>query len=215
MGHGSQRLRIAELDPLGRFHRPLGLSSSLRLLGLGFLGRTTRHIERLLSKHIFCQHPTDIVCAIGLDFPNYDDSLAQTIVARAGGSSGEGVGGLPAYLQIRATSVGPGRLVCELPVTEELLNPFGAAHGGVVSALVDHVLGAVCMPVIERGAWPATLEYKLNFLAPARVGTMVAEASIVSMSRRTAVVRVDVSNDGRPICVAQGAVAIMAPRPGA
>jgi uncharacterized protein (TIGR00369 family) len=129
-------------------------------------------------------------------------------VARAG----EVGGGLPGYLGITATSVGPGRLTCELHVTRELLNPFGAAHGGVVSALVDHVLGAVCMPVIERGAWPATLEYKLNFLAPARMGTMVADATIVSMSKRTAVVRIDVTNDGRPICVAQGAVAIMPPR---
>src|ERR1700756_5279229 len=106
-------------------------------------------------------------------------------------------GGLPGSRGIRTTAVEPGRLTCELPVTEELLNPFGAAHGGVVSALIDHVLGAVCLPVIERGAWPATLEYKVNFLAPARVGPMVAESTIISMSKRTAVVRVDVVNDGR------------------
>jgi uncharacterized protein (TIGR00369 family) len=150
------------------------------------------------------------VTAIAADFPNFDPVLAETMVAQTAGAAG----GLPGYLRIATTSAGPGRLTCELPVTEDLLNPFGAAHGGVVSALVDHVLGAVCLPVIERGAWPATLEFKLNFLAPARVGTMVAEATIVSLSKRTAVVRVDVTNGGRPICAAQGAVAIMAPRSG-
>jgi len=127
-------------------------------------------------------------------------------------SAGQAGGGLPAYLKITTTSVEPGRLTCELPITEELLNPFGAAHGGVVSALIDHALGAVCFPVIPRGSWPATQEFKLNFTAPARPGPMVAEAQIVSMSKRTAIVRIDVSNLGRLVCAAQGTVAIMAPK---
>ena len=142
------------------------------------------------------------------EFPLFDATLADQVVGAPSGA----VGGLPAYLGIRNVSMAPGRLVCELEVTTELLNPFGAAHGGVVSALIDHVLGAVCLPVIERGAWPATQEYKVNFLAPARVGTMTAESTIVSMSKRTAVVRIDVTNDGRLVCVAQGTVAIVPPR---
>lgn len=124
-----------------------------------------------------------------------------------------GQGGLPGYLKIRTVSVEPGRVRCELPVTGELLNPFGAAHGGVVSALVDHALGAVCFPVVPRGSWPATQEFKINFTAPARTGALTADAQIVSMSRRTAVVRIDVTNEGRLVCAAQGTVAIMAPRP--
>jgi uncharacterized protein (TIGR00369 family) len=124
-------------------------------------------------------------------------------------SNGAAVGGLPAFLKISTTSVEPGRLTCELPITEGLLNPFGAAHGGVVSALIDHAMGAVCFPVIPRGSWPATQEFKLNFLAPARPGPMSAEASIVSMSKRTAIIRVDVSNNGRLVCAAQGTVAVM------
>lgn len=127
-------------------------------------------------------------------------------------SAGEVGGGLPAFLGIRTVSVEPGRLTCELPVTEELLNPFGAAHGGVVSALIDHALGAVCFPVVPRGTWPATQEFKLNFLAPARPGPMVADAAIVSLSKRTAIVRIDVANDGRLVCAAQGTVALMPPR---
>jgi uncharacterized protein (TIGR00369 family) len=126
---------------------------------------------------------------------------------------GSGGGGLPAFLKIETMSVEPGRLTCGLPVTEELLNPFGAAHGGVVSALIDHALGAVCFPVIPRGSWPATQEFKINFLAPARVGRMEAEAHIVAMSKRTAVVRIDVTNGGRLVCAAQGTVAVMPPKP--
>jgi uncharacterized protein (TIGR00369 family) len=121
--------------------------------------------------------------------------------------------GLPGFLKMTFTDVGPGYLTCELPVTEELLNPFGAAHGGVVSALVDHVLGAVCIPVVPRGSWPATTEFKLNFVAPVRPGRIVARSTIVSLSKRSAVVRIEVEGDGRLVCAAQGTVTIMAPKP--
>jgi 1,4-dihydroxy-2-naphthoyl-CoA hydrolase len=143
-----------------------------------------------------------------LDFPDFDAARATALLEANIGS----VGGLPHFLQMSVVEVGPGRVVCELPVTEALLNPFGAAHGGVVSALVDHVLGTVCSAVIPPGAWPATSEYKINLLAPARVGTMRATSTILTMSRRTAVVRIDVVNNGRLVGAAQGTVTIMPPR---
>lgn len=88
----------------------------------------------------------------------------------------------------------------------------GRAHGGVLSALVDHVLGAVLYPVIERGHWAATTEFKLNLLAAVRDGTLTACSTIVSLTRRTAVVQVEVDNDGRPCGLAQGTVLIAKPR---
>jgi 1,4-dihydroxy-2-naphthoyl-CoA hydrolase len=116
--------------------------------------------------------------------------------------------GLPAYLGVRTVEVGPGVMVAELEVRPELLNPFGSAHGGVMAALVDHVLGAVLYPVIERGRWAATTEFKLNLLAAVRGGTLRARATIVAMTRRTAVVQVEVTNDDRLAGLAQGTVLI-------
>ncbi len=116
--------------------------------------------------------------------------------------------GLPKYLGIRTVEVGPARMVAELEVRPELLNPFGSAHGGVVAGLVDHVLGSVLYPVIERGRWAATTEFKLNLVSAVRSGTLRAEAVIVAMSRRTAVVQVEVTNDGSLACLAQGTVLI-------
>ena len=37
---------------------------------------------------------------------------------------------------------------------------LGTAHGGVVSALADHVLGSVMYPVMASGQWAATTEFK-------------------------------------------------------
>jgi uncharacterized protein (TIGR00369 family) len=134
---------------------------------------------------------------------HYDAKLAETILG-----SDELLTGLPAYLGIRTVELGPARMVAELDVRAELLNPFGTAHGGVVAGLVDHVLGSVLYPVIERGKWAATTEFKLNLVAAVREGTLRAEAVIVAMSKRTAVVQVEVTNDGKLACLAQGTVLI-------
>ena len=133
-----------------------------------------------------------------------------TAAAMAG--LGNGTDGLPAYLGIRTTHVGPATMTAELDVRADLLNPFGTLHGGVLAALVDHVLGAVLYPVIEQGRWAATTEFKVNLLAAVRDGSFEARSTIVSLTRRTAVIQVEVDNDGRPCGLAQGTVLIAEPR---
>src|SRR6476661_5002859 len=88
------------------------------------------------------------------------------------------VTGLPAYLGIKVTDVGPGTMTATLDVRDDLLNPFGSLHGGVISALVDHVLGAVLYPVIERCRWAATTEFKLNLLSAVREGSLTAKSTV-------------------------------------
>ncbi len=137
----------------------------------------------------------------------FDPAIAETFLR-----SNERQTGLVKYLGIRIVEVGPGRLRAEMELREELLTPFGNVHGGVVSALCDHVLGCVCYPQMQRGQWAATTEFKINLLAPVSKGQLGAEAQIVSMSRSQAVVRIDVTNQERLAAVAQGTVTIRDPR---
>ena len=137
----------------------------------------------------------------------YDPSVAKRFL-----EMNEKLTGLPAFLGIRFTEFAPGRLRAELEVRPELLTPFGNMHGGVLSAACDHVLGSVCYPHMKPGWWAATTEFKLNLLAPVREGTVVADAEIVSMTRTTAVVRIELRNEGRVACLAQGTVLIREPR---
>jgi 1,4-dihydroxy-2-naphthoyl-CoA hydrolase len=140
------------------------------------------------------------------DFPEFDAAVADA----AQGYLDET--GLGSFLGFKTIEVGPGRMRCGLEVRPDLLNPFGMMHGGVISALVDHVLGAVCYPVVPRGTWGATTEFKLNFVAPVRSGTVVATAEILSMTRRTAIVRIDVTNDDQLVALAQGTVTLKPPK---
>lgn len=138
----------------------------------------------------------------------FDAAVGETFL-----KSNDRATGLPKYLGIKIVNVGPGTLRAEVQVFEELLTPFGNIHGGVLSALCDHVLGCVCYPLMTRGQWAATTEFKLNLLAPVSRGTIAADATVVSISRTQAVVRIDVSNEGRLAGVALGTVTIRDPRP--
>ena len=74
------------------------------------------------------------------------------------------------------------------------------------------MLGCVCYPAMKQGQWAATTEFKINLTAPVSEGTVTARAEIVSLTRTQAVVRIELSNDGRLAAVAQGTVTIRDPR---
>lgn len=126
--------------------------------------------------------------------------------------------GLPAYLGMRIVDVTPGVVVIEVPVRAELVHRFGALHGGVVSTLVDQALGSAVFPLIPAGTWPATLEFKVNYMAAARAGVLRATGRVASLRTRTAVVTVEVDNvvdgDRRLVAVAQGTISLNPPRHG-
>jgi 1,4-dihydroxy-2-naphthoyl-CoA hydrolase len=142
----------------------------------------------------------------------FDEELALGMMRLSKSPEGGGDNGVPGYLGIRFTEVTPGGCVAELVVGEHLLNPFGAAHGAVLAALVDHVLGSAVFPLVPRGTWPATLEFKLNYLAPTRPGVLRATSRVVSLTKKTAVVTVDCENDGRLVGTALGTLALTPPK---
>lgn len=144
-----------------------------------------------------------------MEFEHYDEDLAAAMLA--GSSAAEG-GGLPEYLGLRTTGVGPGWFEAAIDVREDLLNPFGAAHGGVLAAMVDHLLGASVFSVVPRGTWPATQEFKLSFVAPVRPGLLTGRGEVLALRRSNAVVRIDCHNDGRLVGTALGTVALKAPK---
>lgn len=141
------------------------------------------------------------------EFPQYDERTAAGLQGSASAA-----GGLAAFLAIEHVEVGPGTLHAQVVVRDDLMTPFGNMHGGVLAALCDHVLGTVLYPVIPRGAWAATTEFKINYLAAVTAGMLDARAEIISLTKRTAVVRIDVENNGRLVGAAQGTVLIVAPK---
>jgi uncharacterized protein (TIGR00369 family) len=140
-------------------------------------------------------------------FDTFDPAIAAAFVA-----ANERATGLPSYLGIRFVEMTAGRLVATMDVRDELLTPFKTLHGGVMAGFVDHVLGCVLYPLMPRGQWAATTEFKLNYLAPVFGGTQLrAESTVVALGKRTAVVRVEVASGDQLVCVAQGTLLVSDP----
>lgn len=147
-----------------------------------------------------------------LSFPDFDQGVADGLVAASTADDP----GLMGFLGIRHVGAGPGWLEAEIDVRAELITFVGTLHGGVVSALADHVLGSVMYPVMPRGAWAATTEFKINLLRPVRDGVLRARAEVIALSKRTGVVRIDITNESadgtaRLAAAAQGTVSIKPP----
>lgn len=120
--------------------------------------------------------------------------------------------GLPGFLGIEFVDVSPGHVEMRLPLREELLSTFGQLHGGVTAAFTDHLLGAAVLPLVEEGQWPATLEFKINYLSAVREGALEGVADVLALTRRTAVVRIDVRNRDRIVAAGQATVMIVDPQ---
>jgi 1,4-dihydroxy-2-naphthoyl-CoA hydrolase len=104
----------------------------------------------------------------------------------------------PSLLGMQLVEQSPGHVRCKLEIGDKHKSGIGLVHGGVLTAMVDHVLSIVVYPHVEIGKWVATLDMAMNYLAPVREGEILATADILSMRRRVAVVRVELHNVRAP-----------------
>ncbi len=67
--------------------------------------------------------------------------------------------------------INPGLVHYFLNIKQEHLATPNAAHGGVISALMDAVLGVTALSAVEEvNKVVSTVEYKINFFSPALLG---------------------------------------------
>ncbi|MFP5325898.1 MAG: PaaI family thioesterase [Acidimicrobiia bacterium] len=138
----------------------------------------------------------------------YDPKIAASFLKAADA----GAGGLPGYLGIELVKFEPGKLWAKATVREELLTPFGNAHGGVAAGIVDHVTGVVVYPLMKPGQWAATTEIKTNYIAPVKAGVVETESTVLAMTNRSAVVRAELYFADRLVAAAQATLTIVDPK---
>jgi uncharacterized protein (TIGR00369 family) len=81
----------------------------------------------------------------------------------------------------------------------ELAQEYGVVHGGFLAALADTAAVYALLPKLKQGERMTSIEFKVNFLAPAdpKGGEIVATATIVKAGRTVRVVTVDVRQHDR------------------
>ena len=101
---------------------------------------------------------------------------------------------------ITLTHVSLGCAEGELKTVPDVLNPLGMVHGGCLAALADTVTGAAAHSI---GQLCVTLNCSMNYLKPAKGGTIFCRAR-VQKSGRTIQVCEAVLTDDRGETVATG-----------
>jgi len=100
--------------------------------------------------------------------------------------------------------VGPGKVEIEMPYRADLTQQHGFIHGGIVTAIVDSACGYAAFSLSTPDTAVLTVEYKVNFVAPAKGDRLVARGEVVRPGATITVCKGDVFayDDGKEKLVA-------------
>ena len=95
--------------------------------------------------------------------------------------------------------VAPGCCEIRLPYRDNLSQQHGFFHGGVTTTIADSACGYAGFTLMPADSSVLTIEYKVNFLAPADGDLLIATGTVVKPGRAIIVseARVLVVKDGR------------------
>lgn len=102
--------------------------------------------------------------------------------------------------------INDGHIKYTMPVKEEHLATPIAIHGGVMAAFMDALLGVAALSAsCQEGKLVSTLEFKINYFAPARPkDVLLGEGKVIQKGNRIIVAEADVKVKGSSRLVAKG-----------
>jgi uncharacterized protein (TIGR00369 family) len=104
--------------------------------------------------------------------------------------------GLMALFGADLVDVEPGAVTIALPFRADLTQQHGYLHAGVITAVVDSACGYAALSLMPVGVEVLTVEYKVNFLAPAAGQKFVARGRVTRPGRTLTVCTGDVVVSG-------------------
>ncbi|MBC7253808.1 MAG: PaaI family thioesterase [Actinobacteria bacterium] len=92
------------------------------------------------------------------------------------------------------TGYGGGRSTCEVLVREELFNPHGVLHGGVLYTMADTGMGGALYSLLEESELCTTVEIKIVYFSAVRSGDLRCETRVIERRARLAVLESEIFN---------------------
>ena len=103
-------------------------------------------------------------------------------------------------LSMKLVDMGIGYSLLEIDLTQKHLQPFGMVHGGVFSSIIDAAAFWAVYPGIEDpAAGMTTVDLKLNYLAPAAFGKLIARGRQIKLGRTLGYAEVQVADQDQKI----------------
>ena len=111
-------------------------------------------------------------------------------------------------LSMEIKMLGWGESRIEVTVQEKHLQPFGFVHGGVFSSIIDATAYWAVYPQIDEGVGMTTVEMKLNYLAPANQGEMIAKGRAIRVGKTLCLGEAGIENE-TGVLLAHGTATMM------
>ena len=89
--------------------------------------------------------------------------------------------------------IAPGEIAITAPVSAHVSQQDGYVHGGVVASIADSAAGFSALSLMPSGSSVLTIEFKINFLAPAAGEVIVAQGRVIKPGRTVFVCAADVT----------------------
>ncbi len=117
----------------------------------------------------------------------------------------------------RLVKVEPGEVVIELPFRADLTQQHGFVHAGIVTTIVDSACGYAAFTLMSADAAVLTVEYKVNFMAPAAGSSFLATGRVIKPGRTITVCAGEVTavkdGEARAVAVMQATMMAVLNRP--
>jgi uncharacterized protein (TIGR00369 family) len=87
----------------------------------------------------------------------------------------------------------------EMMARPEFVNPAGLIHGGMLAAMLDETLSPALAATLDPGQFAPTLEIKVNFISPAKVGRIFGTGRVLRRGRSVCFLEGQLHDpDGKP-----------------
>ena len=102
------------------------------------------------------------------------------------------------------TAYGDGHSRCELRAEEELFNPHGVLHGGVIYSMADTGMGGALYSLLGENELCTTVEIKIAYFAAVKSGTLVCDTNVIQRRSRIAILESEIRNGSQLVAKALG-----------
>jgi len=112
--------------------------------------------------------------------------------------------------RVLEAEIGSGRIRLQFEGKPEFVNPVGNIQGGFLAGMLDYVLSDALATTLDEGEVGPTVEFKVNYVHPSKLGVILGNGRVVHKGRSLAFLEGDLRTpDGELIATASGTARIV------
>lgn len=106
------------------------------------------------------------------------------------------------------TNLSKGYAQCILNVNQQLMNPHGFLHGGVMYSMADTGMGAALYSLLRENESCSTIEIKIAYFKPVKYGKLICDTNVIHKGKNFSNLESEIKNNEKLVCKATGTFSI-------